>query len=157
MRQAACVAVVLIALAAVSAAQARPGPFHMDALKGTVAKVGVSTSARAPFPLYAVELDATACFRSLAEAQQMYPSEVRITHFAITGSPKRWGPPRTVIEQQPGWLVPVGEMWQGGAGTASSRMWSRRACSMPTRSATRTAATAWNSRAETGCGTPQSR
>lgn len=49
-----------------------------------------------------------------AEAQRTYPSEIRITHFAVSVSPSPWRPVRTVIDQ-PAWLVPFGETWQGKA------------------------------------------
>jgi hypothetical protein len=118
MRRVACITLALIALAiAVCAAQAGPGPFHVDALNGSVAKVGFYTSGGARYPLYAVELDARVCFRSLAEAQRTFPSEVRITHFAISRPTRRWGVLRTVIER-PLWLVPFGETWQGACGVS---------------------------------------
>ena len=87
--------------------EAGAGPLHMHQLNGSVSRVGSYRS----YPLYGVRLTATVCLRSPAEAQNSYPSEIRITHYAVSGSPRRWRPVRVVIDRAP-WLVPLGETWR---------------------------------------------
>jgi hypothetical protein len=64
------------------------------------------------YALYGVRLQATVCLRSASEARKTYPTEITITHFAVTRSPTRWRPARTVSDRAP-WLVPFGETWKG--------------------------------------------
>ena len=65
-------------------------------------------------PLYGVRLRANVCLSSAPAALKTYPSEIRITHFAVSKSQKTWWAARTAIDRAP-WLVPFGETWQGRA------------------------------------------
>jgi hypothetical protein len=107
-----CAALVLAGSAATR--PAAPGPLHIHALTGSVRKLGSWGSGGTSHPLLGVRLRAAVCLSSPAEAQNSYPSEVRITHFAVSKSPMRWWPARTVIDRAP-WLVPFGEGWGDSA------------------------------------------
>ena len=107
-----CAALVLTTSA--STRPAAPGPLHIHKLSGSVQKLGSWVSGGASYALLGVRLRATVCLRSPAEAQNSYPSEIRITHFAVSKSPTRWWPARTVIDRAP-WLVPFGETWGDSA------------------------------------------
>jgi hypothetical protein len=74
-------------------------------LTGSVAKIGSWDG----YPLLGVKLRATVCTRGIGAA---YPDEIRITHYDVGGSPKRWSVARTVVDHAP-WLVPLGETWHG--------------------------------------------
>lgn len=83
---------------------------RIEKLSGSIVRVGSWDSG----PLYGVRLRAAVCMRSASQARNTYPSEIRITHFAVSKSRTRWWPARTVIDRAP-WLVPIGEGWQGKA------------------------------------------
>jgi hypothetical protein len=107
--------VVCTALALVASASSRPagaGPLHIHDLKGSVKKLGTWNSDGARDALLGVRLRATVCLRSAAEASSTYPSAIRISHYAVTGSPRRWRTVRTAIDRAP-WLVPLEETWSG--------------------------------------------
>jgi hypothetical protein len=74
-------------------------------LTGSVAKIGSWDG----YPLLGVKMRATVCTRGIGAA---YPDEIRITHYDVGGSPKRWSVARTVVDHAP-WLVPLGETWHG--------------------------------------------
>ena len=76
---------------------------HIEKLSGSIERFG---SWRSGSP-YGVRLQATVCLGSASEARATYPSEIRITHFAVSKSRTRWWAARTVIDHAP-WLVPVG-------------------------------------------------
>lgn len=61
-----------------------------------------------------MRLRARLCFSSPAIALTTTPDEIRITHFAVSKSLKRWWPARTTIDRTP-WLVGFGESWGGRA------------------------------------------
>jgi hypothetical protein len=82
---------------------------HIHELRGTIERVGTY---RPYGPLHAVELRATVCLRSAAEALMTYPDEFRVTHYAVTRKPRRWWPARDVRDK-PHWMVPFGETWNG--------------------------------------------
>ncbi len=94
--------------------EAGPGPLHIHQLYGSVSEVGSYSSGGATYPLFGVRLKATVCLRSATEAQDTYPTEIGITHYAVSVSPTRWRPVRVVIDRAP-WLVPFGETWDGKA------------------------------------------
>jgi hypothetical protein len=107
------VAVTVLAMAVSGSASTRPSTeiaLRIKALDGSIAKVGsIGSSA-----LYGVRLRATLCLPSPAAALSAYPSEIRITHFAVSRSRSRWWAARTSIDRAP-WLVPLGEAWHGKA------------------------------------------
>ena len=107
-----CAAVALMSSA--SPGPAAPGSLHIHKLSGSVQKLGSWVSGGTPYTLLGVRLRATVCLSSPAEAQNTYPTEIRITHFAVSKSPTRWWPARTVIDRAP-WLVPLGEGWGDSA------------------------------------------
>ena len=107
-----CAALVLTASA--STRTAAPGPLHIHKLSGSVQKMGSWISGGTRYPLLGVRLRANVCLSSPAEAQNAYPTEIRITHFAVSRSPTRWWAARTVIDRAP-WLVPLGEGWGDSA------------------------------------------
>ena len=74
-------------------------------LTGSVAKIGSWDG----YPLLGVKLRATVCTPGIGAA---YPDEIRITHYSVGGSPKRWWAARSVVDHEP-WLVPMGENWHG--------------------------------------------
>jgi hypothetical protein len=83
---------------------------RISALKGAVVRLGSIDS----HALYGVRLEATVCLSSTSAALNTYPDEIRITHFAVSKSRKRWWAARTSIDRAP-WLVPLGEGWHGSA------------------------------------------
>jgi hypothetical protein len=108
----ACVALGLASSAA--SHRAEPGPLHIHNLSGSLFTMGRWSGG----PLLWVRLRAHVCLRSRTEALNSYPSEIRITHFAVWKSRGRWWPARTVIDHAP-WLVPFGETWRGACGNVT--------------------------------------
>jgi hypothetical protein len=92
------------------ASSAAGATLRIENLSGSIQRLGSSRSG----PLYEVRLRATVCARSSSDAQKMYPSEIRITHFAVSKSRSRWWAARIAIDHAP-WLVPIGETWGGKA------------------------------------------
>lgn len=82
-----------------------PGSLRIEKLGGSVVKLDPSS---AYAPLW-VRLRATVCVRSPEAA---YPNAIGVTHFVISGKPRRWWPARSVVDHAP-WLVPLGEDWHG--------------------------------------------
>jgi hypothetical protein len=107
-----CGVVVAASSASPQAAGAAPGSLHIHDLRGAVARVGTYTIGGDRYPLLGVRLRATVCVRSSSEALKFYPSEIGVTHFAVSRSRQRWWPARTVVDRAP-WLVPLGETWNG--------------------------------------------
>jgi hypothetical protein len=95
-------------------AGATAGRLHIHELRGSLVKVGSSGPGGAGYDLLGVRLRAIVCLRSAAAAMNAYPSEIGVTHYAVSKPPRRWWPARTVIDRAP-WLVPVGETWGGKA------------------------------------------
>jgi hypothetical protein len=108
----ACAALALVSSAAPRSSA--PGPLHIHSLTGSVQKMGTWTSGGTSFGLLGVRLKATVCFRTAKEAENTYPSEIRITHYAVSKSGSRWWPARAVVDRAP-WLVSFGENWNGKA------------------------------------------
>jgi hypothetical protein len=92
--------------------QTGAGPLHIHSLSGSIHQIGSYAAAGHRFPLFAVRLRATVCFRSAQEAVNHYPDEFRITHYAVTKSPRKWWMARDVRDN-PHWKVPFGETWNG--------------------------------------------
>jgi hypothetical protein len=112
-RGATCFLVVGTALALIATANARPsgpGPLHVHSLVGAVTRLGTWNSDGARYPLLGVRLRATVCLRSAAQANNTYPSQIGISHYVVSGSPRRWKLVRATIDRAP-WLVPFGETW----------------------------------------------
>jgi hypothetical protein len=65
-------------------------------------------------PLYGVRLRVTLCLSSAATALSTYPSETRITHYAVSKSRTHWWAARTTIDRAP-WELSLGENWSGKA------------------------------------------
>jgi hypothetical protein len=84
-----------------------PSGFAITKLSGSVFKQGRWSGG----PLYWLRLRATVCDPSPTKGGT-YPTEIRITHFAVTKSQKSWWPARTAIDRAP-WLVPLDETWDG--------------------------------------------
>ena len=87
-----------------------PGVLHIHSLAGAIQRAGSYRGT----PLYAVRIRATVCFRSAQEALKTYPTEFRITHYAVVRSGNKWWRARDVRDN-PHWLVPFGETWNGRA------------------------------------------
>jgi hypothetical protein len=142
-------AATICAFALSSSVSARPAApaLRIEKLSGSIHRIGPS--------FYAVRLKATVCMRSASEARNTYPREIRITHFAVSGTPRRWWPARTVIDRAP-WLVPIGETWHGRAcGAISVEDRSHPSTTASSHSATRAVATASRSRSRrAGAGKP---
>jgi hypothetical protein len=103
----------LCALASSSSASGRSSSgatLRIENLSGSIERIGSSGSGLR----YGVRLQPTVCARSSTEAQKIYLSEIRITHFAVSKSPAHWWAARTVIDHAPS-LVPIGETWGGKA------------------------------------------
>jgi len=98
---------VVLALSVIGSAEASP-TLRLAALEGSLVRLGSESGST----LYGVRLRATLCLSSPAAARTTYPSEIRITHFAVSKSRRRWWPARTTIDRAP-WLVPFGETWGG--------------------------------------------
>jgi hypothetical protein len=94
--------------------QSGAGALHIHELSGSIQRIGSYAAGGQRYPLYAVRLRATVCFRSAAEALKTYPDEFRITHYAVTRKPSRWWRARDVRDN-PHWMVPFGETWNGRA------------------------------------------
>jgi hypothetical protein len=108
----ACAALLFTPLA--SPRQAGPGALHIHSLSGSIQRIGSYAADGERYPLFAVQLRATVCFRSAQEALKIYPDEFRITHYAVTRPPRRWWAARDVHDK-PHWMVPFGETWNGRA------------------------------------------
>lgn len=105
------VAAASLALALDGQAEARTDAvvqLRITALTGFLVRLGSDGG----YPLYGVRLRATLCLSSPAAARSMYPSEIRITHYAVSKTRRRWWAARTTIDHAP-WLVPLGENWAG--------------------------------------------
>jgi hypothetical protein len=87
---------------------------HIHSLTGSIQRIGSYAAGGERYPLFAVRLRATVCFRSAREALKTYPDEFRITHYAVTRSPRSWWNARDVRDK-PHWMVPFGETWNGKA------------------------------------------
>jgi hypothetical protein len=94
--------------------QSGAGRLHIHTLVGSIQRIGSYAAGKERYPLFAVRLRATVCFRSAAEALKTYPDEFRITHYAVTRSPRNWWNARDVRDK-PHWMVPFGETWNGKA------------------------------------------
>jgi hypothetical protein len=107
----ACVAGTVVALVLTTSASPRPTPsrFNITKLSGSLFTEGRWSAG----PLYWVRLRATVCDPSPSKGGT-YPTEIRITHFAVIKSTNDWWPARIVIDHAP-WLVPLGETWGGKA------------------------------------------
>jgi hypothetical protein len=84
---------------------ARPIGLRIAKLTGSVVELD-PRSADAPLWL---ELRATVCVRS---PLALYPNGIGVTHFVVSGHPRRWWVARSVVDHAP-WLVPFGESWHG--------------------------------------------
>src|SRR5438445_8949321 len=78
-----------------------PVSLRIERLSGAVVRLD-SADGYAPL---GVRLRATVCVRS---AEAVYPDAIGVTHFVVSGSPKRWWAARSVVDRAP-WLVPLGE------------------------------------------------
>jgi hypothetical protein len=88
------------------------GVLHIHSLKGSIHQIGSYAAGGQRYPLFAVRLRATVCFRSAQEALKTYPEEFRITHYAVVRSTNKWWRARDVRDN-PHWMVPFGETWNG--------------------------------------------
>lgn len=116
MKVSGCLGLVAASLAVCLSGPAEANPdaritLRITALTGSVVRLGSESG----FRLYGVRLRVTLCLPSRAAARSTYPSEIRITHYAVTKTPRRWWAARTTIDHAP-WLVPFGETWAGRCG-----------------------------------------
>ncbi|HUQ22210.1 MAG TPA: hypothetical protein VM049_04275, partial [Gaiellaceae bacterium] len=97
-------ALTLLALAVSGSASTRPRAglgLRIETLDGSLVRVGSMESSA----LYGVRLRVTLRLPSASAALRTYPSEIRITHFAVSKAGRRWWAARASIDRAP-WLVP---------------------------------------------------